>query len=200
MRSHERAHESGLPAPLIPREADMTGMNFMPVNVQAVMNLPQVTRSPSEACAAGLVLLLASWYQRPAGSLPTDDAELAYLAGFGRAVGEFRRVKEAALTGWVLCADGRLYHPLVAEAVLPAWQGRLEHWWRTECARIKKHNQRHGTALTCPSFNDWLSLGCPKGHRLPSAGDKVPCPQGEAGETGSKGERERQRQLLSRHQ
>ena len=54
---------------------------------------------------------LAGWYWRilwdramqqdPAGSLPTDDVELAYLSGLGRDVAAWREVRElGALDGW----------------------------------------------------------------------------------------------------
>jgi hypothetical protein len=32
-----------------------------------------------------------------------------------------------AMRGWVKCSDGRLYHPVVAQNALQAWEGREDH-------------------------------------------------------------------------
>jgi hypothetical protein len=50
---------------------------------------------------------------------------------------------------------------------------KLEQRWRTECARIKKHNQRHNLSLEPPEFDAWLEAGCPQGHA-------AACPRGQA--------------------
>jgi hypothetical protein len=65
-----------------------------------------------EAFRAGVLLWCAAWHQVPAASLPDNDTELANLAGYGRVVKEWRKVREQALTGFVKCSDGRLYHTL----------------------------------------------------------------------------------------
>src|SRR5690606_6486157 len=74
---------------------------------------------------AGLILWLKSYHQVPAASLPDDDVALARLAEFGRDVRGWKKVRDVALRGWVLCDDGRLYHPVVAEKALVAWIGML---------------------------------------------------------------------------
>lgn len=73
--------------------------------------------------------------------------------------------------GWVLCSDGRYHHPVVAEKVRDAWASKLLQRWRTECSRIKKHNDRHGTDVHRPSYEEWLADGRPTGQLLPVAGD-----------------------------
>ena len=118
-----------------------------------------------------MLLWCASWHQLPAASLPDDDRVLANLAGYGRVVKEWQRVREGALRGWVKCDDGRLYHPVVAEKARESWRGKLEQRWRTESARFKKFNQRHGTSYVVPDFERWLSLGCPQGQMLIVPGD-----------------------------
>jgi hypothetical protein len=97
--------------------------------------------------------------------------------------------------GWYKCSDGRLYHPVVAEIALRAWERKLRKRYNTECARIKKHNQRHSTDVPYPEYDVWISSGCvpidlspPRPAAVPkkSRGTKKNVP----GEKGSKGEGE----------
>jgi hypothetical protein len=137
--------------------------------------------------------------------LPDDDKTLAQLAGFGRVVTEWRKVREGALRGWVACSDGRLYHPVVAEKARDAWIAKLKQRFKTECGRIKKHCQRHHLSYAEPDFDEWMSLGCPQGQPLSvpetkrkSPEDKDDMSQGQPGhvpgETHSKGQGEGQGQ------
>jgi hypothetical protein len=74
---------------------------------------------------AGVLLWCAAWTQVPAGSLPADDRILARLAGVN--LGQWAAIKDAAIRGFVLCSDGRIYHPVISEAALDAWRARLSH-------------------------------------------------------------------------
>jgi len=107
-------------------------------------------------------------------------------------------VRDGALRGWVKCADGRLYHAVVAEKANEAWTAKLRQRLKTECARIKKHNERHGTSIQFPEFDAWREAGCPVGQPLPVPSDKQPKSprQGVAvtGENQSKGQGEGQGQ------
>lgn len=140
--------------PLIPPEVDLRDFPFMPLDVRRFRDSRLVAvRSPEEVLAA-ILLWSASWHQQPAASLPNDELELSQLAGYGRAVKEFRRVKEGALHGLVLCSDGRWYHPVVAEKAAEAWNGRLEMEWRKSADRVRKENkeraERNEEALRIP--------------------------------------------------
>lgn len=129
------------PAPLVPAEVDLRDFPFMPLDVRRLRDSRLIaTRAPEEVVAA-VLLWAASWHQQPASSLPDDDLELSQLAGYGRAVKEFRRIREGALHGLIACADGRLYHPVVAEKAAEAWNSRLESEWRRACDRVRKDNK-----------------------------------------------------------
>jgi hypothetical protein len=83
----------------------------------------------------------------------------------------------------VLCDDGRLYHPVVADQARAAWDSKLQQRWRTECARIKKKNQRHETNDAQPTFEEWLAAGGIE-HSPPIVPEPVPeddaaCPLGQ---------------------
>lgn len=172
----------------------------MPLDVVRLRDSDLAATETAEAFRAAVMLWCASWHQLPAASLPDDDRVLANLAGYGRVVKEWQKEREGALRGWVKCADGRLYHPVVAEKAAEAWRGKLERVWRTECARIKKHNQRHDLALPLPEFDEWMAAGRPQGQSLFVPEDKKDVSQGQGGtspqlvpgETSSKGKGEGQ--------
>lgn len=100
----------------------------MPVDVVRLGGSRFNAMGDDSAWRCGVMLWFASWHQTPAGTLPTDDDELISLCGLGRGAGDlWQRVKSKALHGWVLCSDGRMHHPTIAEIALEAWLGKLGH-------------------------------------------------------------------------
>ncbi|TDR90319.1 uncharacterized protein DUF1376 [Enterovirga rhinocerotis] len=181
------------PAPLVPADCDLRDFAFMPLDVARLRDSDLAANETPEACWAAVLLWAASWHQVPAGSIPNDDRWIAKTAGYahrGKIAREWKAVREGALRNWVECDDGRLYHPVVAEKANAAWEGRIRQRWMTECARIKKHNQRHTMSLEIPSLEDWVSSGCPSGQALPVPGDTNRRPQDSTGDKASKGEGE----------
>jgi hypothetical protein len=142
-RDRTRTNER-FPPPLVPPEADMRGLQFMPLDVNRLMDSDFVALSKGDEFKAGMALWCKAWLQLPAGSLPDDDRVLAYLSGSGS---NWKKVKEMALRGFVKCNDGRLYHPVIAEKVKDAWQMRLRQRERSE----KGNKKRWGTSETSPS-------------------------------------------------
>ena len=127
---------SDLPAPLTPADCDLRGFAFMPMDTIRLLDSDLFALSTGDEFKAALALWCKSWAQIPAGSLPTDDRILAHLSGTGSG---WRKLKEMALRNWIECADGRLYHPVVAEKALEAWD-RREEW--TEKQDGKTERQR----------------------------------------------------------
>jgi hypothetical protein len=196
-----------LPAPLTPKECDLRDFAFMPLDVLRLRDSDLAVKADGEAFRCAVLLWCASWHQVPAASLPDDDDVLAQLAGFGRVTKEWMRHRAGALRGWVKCSGGRLYHSVVAEKANEAWRAKVVQRWKTECARVKKHNQRHETNHVVPDFDEWVSLGCPQGQQLAVQGttaqfneDKGGCKPGHPPvvprETHSKGQGEGQGQYL----
>jgi uncharacterized protein YdaU (DUF1376 family) len=140
---------------MVPPDCDLRDFPFMPLHVARFRDSDLVAERSLEEVGAATLLWSAAWHQVPAASLPDSDAVLARIVG--RDVAKFRRIKAGALHGYVLCSDGRLYHPLSAREAKTAWQSKLEQRWKTECARIKKLNQRHNTAFPFPTFEHFLS-------------------------------------------
>lgn len=138
-----------LPDPLVPPEVDLSGLTFMPLDVQRLRDSDLVSEvSPAEFRAA-VLLWCAAWHQVPAASLPDKDATLARMAGFGQSQSELRawgKVRNGALRGFVLCSDGRLYHPVVAEKALEAWAERREYQSAREGEAARKRRERQWRA------------------------------------------------------
>ncbi|MCW5257377.1 DUF1376 domain-containing protein [Verminephrobacter aporrectodeae subsp. tuberculatae] len=159
--------------PLTPPDCDLRDFPYMPLDVVRLRDsdISAIVSGDEFRCA--VLMWCASWHQVPAASLPDEDVVLAQLAGFGRVVREWKRVRVGALRGWIKCSDARLYHPVVAEKANEAWAAKLTQRWRTECARIKKMNQRQGTDMPFPELASFLSLPpalCPPGHGVQGRG------------------------------
>jgi hypothetical protein len=193
---------SNLPAPLTPPDCDLRDFAFMPLDVVRLRDSDLAVTAEADEFRCAVLLWCASWHQVPAASLPDDDKVLAQYAGYGRVVKEWLKVRDGAMRGWVKCSDGRLYHAVVAEKANEAWTAKLRQRLKTECARIKKHNERHGTSIQFPEFDAWLSAGCPVGQPLPVPSDKSKMSRGQTsdvtGENHSKGQGEGQGQLTSK--
>src|SRR5688572_20477686 len=101
--------------PLVPSEVDLRDFPFMPVLISRLFGSEFHAQANDAEWRAGMTLWLKSWHQVPAASIPDNDTALARLAEFGRDVKSWLKVKAMALYGWVLCSDGRWYHPVVAE-------------------------------------------------------------------------------------
>lgn len=160
------------PDPLTPPDSDLRDFQFMPLDVVRFAQSDLVSMEDAEAVLAALLLWGAAWHSTPAGSLTDDDRVLAKAAGYGRAIGDWQRIRTAALHGFIKCSDGRLYHPVVSEKVVEAWNGKLRQRHRTYCAAVRKHNERDKEKVDqrqSPSFEDWLDGGRPQAVVTPSA-------------------------------
>jgi hypothetical protein len=196
-----------LPEPLTPADCELQDFKFMPLDVARLRSSEQNSDVTPEANWAALLLWAASWHEVPCASIPDNDGWIAKACGYvsrGTTDPQWETVRAGALRKFVKCSDGRLYHPVVAEKAREAWAAKLEQRWRTECGRIKKHNDRHElkglNAVPKPSYDEWLAAGRPTGQPLPVPGDKKPSskrvPRDVPRETGSKGQGEGQGQGL----
>jgi hypothetical protein len=131
--------------PLVPSDTDLRDFHFMPLDVARLMNSDLVAVASGEEFRAAVLLWCKSWHQVPAASLPTDDRMLAHLAGFGRDLESWRAVKGVALRGFILCDDGRLYHPVIAEKAVEAIEAKRKQRDRTANA-TKARKQRNPVA------------------------------------------------------
>lgn len=115
-------------SPMTPADCDLRGLTYMPLFGDRLFGSATWIAASSEGKVAALRLWWRSYaHEVPAASLPNDDQLLADYAGYGIAVKAWRKIKDQAMRGWVLCSDGRLYHKTVAEVALEAWASRLRN-------------------------------------------------------------------------
>lgn len=111
-----------------------------------MIDVPRLRQSDFDAATddtawrAGFNLWFSAWESTPAGSLRADDASLAKAAGIGRDMDTWARVKSAAMQGFTLCSDGRVYHATVCTNALGVWIDKLIR----RHAGQKGNNARYG--------------------------------------------------------
>jgi hypothetical protein len=127
-----------LPAPLVPADCDLRGYEFMPLFGHKLFGSDFYARATDAEFRAAIRLWWSAWQQCPAGSLPTDDAALALLADYGRDVRGFQKVRSVALDGFILCSDGRLYHPVLCAEAAFAYERRVKERVRKAALRKSK--------------------------------------------------------------
>lgn len=154
-----------LPEPLTPADCDLRDFARIMIDITRLFGSSfnaKASRNPL-AWMIGHKLWYRSWHQVPAASLPNDDDELCYLAELGFDRVTWDNARELAMHGWIMCSDGRLYHPVVAEAALISWEAKLKKRHLTYCASIRKHNERHpNDKLETPNYQQWQALGRPE--------------------------------------
>lgn len=132
-----------LPAPLVPVDVDLRGMEWMPYYGDRLGRSEFNARVNDATWRAGHNLWWAAWNNVPASSLPNDEVSLTRFADLGRDVKAFRRLRDDALHGFIECSDGRLYHPFLASLALAAWERRVAE-------REKKRKWRQRKTVDSP--------------------------------------------------
>ncbi|MPV69446.1 DUF1376 domain-containing protein [Burkholderia sp. BE17] len=159
---------SDLPLPLTPADADLRNFREMPIDVPRLLGSDLVHDESPEACWSAMLLWCVSWHEVPAGSIPDNDDWLAKRAGYwhkGKLDPTWHDVRAGALHGWIKCADGRLYHPVLAEKVNAAWFSKHRHAHDKLGERIRKRNKARAEAglapLAVPELDAWIDMGRP---------------------------------------
>jgi hypothetical protein len=114
-------------------------MPFMPLDVVRLLDSDLFALSTGEEFKAAVALWCKSWSQNPAGSLPNDDRVLAHLSS---ANARWKKIKEGAMRGWVMCSDNRWYHPVVAEKALEALPMRQQYEDKKAANAARKERER----------------------------------------------------------
>jgi hypothetical protein len=114
----------------------------MPLDVRRLLTSETwIDASEEPRLAHALICLWAeSWHQVPAASLPDNDRVLARFTMCDKET--WRALRQKALKGWIKCSDGLLYHPVVAEKALEAWNGKKRQKERTRAATEARQRQR----------------------------------------------------------
>ena len=136
-----------LPAPPVPADLDLRRLWWMKLDIGALLNSDFNTEVINgEAWRAGVTLYMKAWHQVPAGSLPNSDVKLCHLAGLGRDLRTWRKIKADALHGFTLCNDGRLYHRFLCGMALEAFDEVTRSEERRQRERDRKR-ARCGTVI-----------------------------------------------------
>lgn len=130
------------PEPPVPPDLDLRGFPYMPLHVARLRDSDLAVVSSGDEFRAAVLLWAASWHQVPASSLPCDDRLLAKLAGYGRDVDNWLKVKNTALRGFVECGDGLLYHSVIAETAMESASKKRKQQKRTEAATVASAAKR----------------------------------------------------------
>lgn len=104
--------------------------------------------STGEEFKAAVGLWCRAWLQKPPGSLPHDDRVLASWSGAGK---RWAKVREVALRGFVLCSDGRLYHPVLCQDAHRAWGRRTSYRERASNAAAVRWEGRKQSSSNASS-------------------------------------------------
>lgn len=134
----------GLPEPLVPAEVDLRTYEWMPLDINRLLSSETWVLGAPEECKAALTLWCEAWRQLPAASLPDNDRMLAHLS---RAGADWPRIRENVMRSWIKCADGRLYHPVVAEKACEAWELKVKQKARTKGATEARRRKREEEQL-----------------------------------------------------
>ena len=157
-----------LPAPPMEPDCDLRGLPWFQFHPRKLRGSSFWKRASDTARAISVDFWCEAWEQVPAASLPDDDHVLSDWAGYGRRdLTAWLAVKAEVLSAWVLCSDGRWYHPTLSEVARQAWADRQEHLRRREGERLRKETYRatkagslsHGTTASVPRD----VRGCPAG-------------------------------------
>lgn len=113
-----------LPQPLTPPDCDLRGLEWMPLYGHRLFASDFDAHASDAVFRAALSLWWSAWNQVPAASLPDDEVALCRLAGLGRDIRTWRRLRAEAMRGFVRCSDGRFYHRALAPIALVSWERR----------------------------------------------------------------------------
>jgi uncharacterized protein YdaU (DUF1376 family) len=130
------------PPPLIPSDVDLRDFRFMPLDVVQLQNSETWAMADGWAAKALLNLWTKAWHQVPSGSLPDNDDLHRTWAN----VPGWELVRDVALRGFIKCNDGRLYHRIICQKALDAWNER-KRFRRAAKARWKNKKTKDATRM-----------------------------------------------------
>lgn len=167
---------SELPEPLVSADCDLRGYEYMPLHGQRLFGsafYSMALQNPRAGLAAQK-LWWEAWTQKPAGSLPGDDFTLCRLADFGCDLKAWKKARGVALYGFVLCSDGRYYHPFLCEQAVIALEKREKDRRRKAKWRAERDGTGHPENTDVPRDTTGTETGTVQGpgRSVPSEGTR----------------------------
>lgn len=128
--------------PLTPADCDLQSYGWFALHYKRLRRSGWWLHASDTAKALSIDLWCEAYEQIPAASLPNDDFFLSDQCGYGRRdLAMWLKVKEEVMKPWVLCADGRWYHPTLAQVAIIAWMDRLRFQKRSGAGNAKRHGK-----------------------------------------------------------
>ncbi len=153
-----------LPAPPVQANLDVSKLAGFMLNVDKLMNSVLWASSTGDEFKAALGLWCRAWKQVPAGSLPDDERVLAAWSGAGS---KWRKVRDAAMRGFELCADGRYYHGVLCDDAIRASKARQQRQdaiakrWGKDGAQAPEQPPKEDSNNGCDTAEDTAVLRKP---------------------------------------
>lgn len=138
-----RNSSSDLPAPLVPPECTTDGYPMMMVDIVRLRQSDFYASCSDPGFRAAFNMWMSAFQSKPAGSLKDSPATLMRAADIGRDAALWESLKAEAMYGFVLCSDGRYYHPTVCIQALNIYIDKLIRRRTSQ----KANNARHGTPI-----------------------------------------------------
>jgi hypothetical protein len=110
----------------------------MPLDVIRLLDSDLFAESNGDEFKAAVALWCKSWNQVPAASLPNKEVVLEKLSS----AKNWKKIRDMAMHGWILCSDDRWYHPTVAEKALEAMLSRQDHADNKAAEKERKNRER----------------------------------------------------------
>lgn len=129
------------PPPMTTPEIDVRDLDGFMLNTERLLASELWALATGEEFKGAMGLWCRAWKQIPAASLPNDERVLASFAGV--ALPRWKKIREVAMRGFVLCSDGRLYHRVLCDDALRAHARKQERRAQT-LAATESRRQRNG--------------------------------------------------------
>lgn len=135
------------PEPLVPVGTVFKAKPWFALDSNWLLSSRMMVTGTPEEFRAQMALMAYSWQQSPPGSLPNSDTELAWMSR-SRC---WRKIKSKVLAEWVVCSDGRLYHPYLSEDAKRVIETQKANYNRTKPGRDAQAATRQaGTIVPFP--------------------------------------------------
>ncbi len=127
------------PPPPVPPDLDLRSYPWFSLPVAEVTKGRWWLTATPSARGVMLTLLCEAWHQIPAASLPNDRRSWTKL---GQVPSKTGRLMAEIMSEWVLCSDGRLYHPMLAKIAAITLETSNSKAHRTQAARAQRAANR----------------------------------------------------------
>lgn len=126
-----------LPEPLVGMDVNVSFYQKIEID-RRLLGHPAFLDVSDSGFRALVNLVVAAWFEVPAGSLLMHQKGLTKAAGFGEDTVAWARLELECLEHWVLCRDQRIYFPPMIPAVMDAFERRASSTASSTNAKAKE--------------------------------------------------------------